>query len=171
MARKKPEVSAPNVLDMNANMQGTVVFSEPVNLRINGNFTGELKTKGILYIGDKAEVNAEINGEDITIAGRVKGNITAEKRITMKDTAVVEGDIFCGRLEVEEGAVFEGRAHMLSYVPPAGIMDLTEVARYLDVKVSKVEEWANQGRIPARRDGDSWAFDKNNIDQWLKANA
>ena len=170
MAKKKSE-SNPNVLDMNANMQGSVVFSEPVNLRINGNFSGELKTKGILFVGDKAEVNAEIVGEDITVSGRVRGNITASKRLSLLEKSFVEGDIFSGRVEIKEGAVFEGRVHMISFATVGDNMGIDEVAKYLDVKISKVEEWANEGKIPANKDSEGWNFDKNNIDEWLKANA
>ena len=173
MARKKDEL---NVLDMNANMQGSVVFSEDVNLRINGNFSGELKTKGILFVGEKADVNAEIYGDDVTIAGTVKGNINASQRLTLLKSAVIEGDIFTKALEVKEGALFEGRSHMTtesiasaSALPEK--MNLTEVSKYLDIKTDKIEEWANIGKIPADKKDESWMFEKKDIDQWLKANA
>ena len=33
------------VMDLDANMQGTLSFKEPVNLRINGKFEGNLEMK------------------------------------------------------------------------------------------------------------------------------
>lgn len=167
MARKKQES---NVLDMNANMQGTVVFSEPVNLRINGSFSGQLNTKGVLFVGKNAEVNAEIHGEEITIAGTIKGNIIADKRLALLETAVVEGEIFTKKLEIKEGAIFEGISHMLSNTDTA-FMTIMEVAKYLEIEEDKIKEWANIGKIPAKKDGENWMFEKNSIDSWLKTHA
>jgi excisionase family DNA binding protein len=164
MARKRE--SEEKVLDMNANMQGTIVFAEPVNLRINGSFSGELKTRGTLFIGESADVNAEIQGEDITIAGKVKGNIHADGKLAMLGTAVVEGDIFTPALEVREGAIFQGISHMIREQ-----MSVKEIARYLDIDQNKIVQWANEGAIPAVKKGESWLFEKARIDSWLKDNA
>ena len=48
-------------------------FRDPVNLRINGKFEGTLETKGNLIIGQTAVVKAGIIGDDIVVAGRIKG--------------------------------------------------------------------------------------------------
>ena len=66
--------SEDKVLDVNASMQGTLRFDDPVNLRISGNFEGTLDTKGKLMVGDKAIIKANITGEYVSIAGDVTGN-------------------------------------------------------------------------------------------------
>ena len=49
MAKKdRPEDREDKILDVDARMQGTVVFKDPVNLRINGSFEGKLDTRGNL---------------------------------------------------------------------------------------------------------------------------
>ena len=60
-------------LDVNAAMQGSLAFSDPVNLRINGKFEGNLTTRGNLIIGSNADVKADIVGENITVGGKSKG--------------------------------------------------------------------------------------------------
>ena len=90
MARRREEEK---VLDVNATMQGSLVFSDPVNLRINGKFEGDLQTKGILEVGQYADVRADIHGETIRIAGRVTGAIVCEKIVSLLSTAVVQADI------------------------------------------------------------------------------
>jgi excisionase family DNA binding protein len=154
------------VLDMDANMQGTIVFAEPVNLRIHGSFDGELKTRGTLLIGETAVVNAAIDGEDITIAGKVKGNVSAHVKLTLLATAVLEGNMSAPMLEIRAGAVFEGMSNMFGET-----LDVNAVSRYLDIEEQKIVQWANQGAIPAVRNGDSWMFDKRRIDSWIKENA
>ena len=48
LGNKKNDSSAPKVLDVDASLQGNLVFKDAVNLHINGNFEGRLETKGDL---------------------------------------------------------------------------------------------------------------------------
>jgi excisionase family DNA binding protein len=166
-------VESEKILDVNATMQGTMTFKDPVNLRINGEFEGKLDTKGTLTIGSNAQVKADIEGEDITIAGKVTGNITASKRINIIPPAHIIGDISTPALAVSEGAVLNGKCNMSTmsnYTATSGkqrAMALDEVARYLEVDVSLVEEWASQKKIPAIKENNVWRFHKQDIDSWL----
>ena len=54
--RKEDLEQKEKVLDVDASMQGTLAFKDPVNLRINGKFEGRLETKGFLTIGEHAVV-------------------------------------------------------------------------------------------------------------------
>jgi len=47
-------------LDVDVAMQGTLTFKDPVNLRINGKFEGNLDIRGNLTIGPTAVINADI---------------------------------------------------------------------------------------------------------------
>ena len=76
-------------LDVDASMQGSLVFKDTVNLRINGKFEGTLETRGNLTIGQSATVSADIVGDNIIIGGKVKGRITARERLTLLPTAIV----------------------------------------------------------------------------------
>ena len=159
------------VLDVDASMQGTMSFKDPVNLRINGRFEGKLETKGTLTIGQNAEVKADIQGEDITIAGKVVGTISALSRLNIIAPAHVTGDIRTPLLSISEGAVLNGRCQMgdsSTWQSSANkVMSLPEVARYLEVETSLVEEWANQKKIPAVREENNWKFSKDEIDNWV----
>jgi len=161
------------VLDVNASMQGTMVFKDPVNLRINGQFEGKLDTKGTLAIGHQAEVKADITGEDISVAGKVHGNIYASVRLSLIAPANIDGDIVAPALSISEGAVFNGKCQMThpeaktSISSKAKGMTLDEVARYLEVDTSLVEEWATQKKIPAQKESNQWKFNRSDIDSWV----
>lgn len=173
MKRGRKDENVEKILDVDASMQGTMVFKDPVNLRINGNFEGKLDTKGILTIGERAQVKADINGEDITIAGKVSGNIIATARLSIIAPGQVTGDIKTPVLNITEGAVLNGRCQMSNSAEwtssSAGgkTMDLNEVARYLEVESSLLEEWASQKKIPAIKENNSWRFHKEDIDSWI----
>jgi len=160
------------ILDVDATMQGTLTFKDPVNLRINGSFDGTLDAKGTLTISETAIVKAEIKGETIIVAGRVYGNIVAERELKIIPPAHVTGNITTPRLNILEGAVLDGECHMTTSASHStggakSVMTADELAKYLEVETSMVFEWANSGKLPAVKDKDIWKFERNKIDEWI----
>lgn len=152
------------ILDVDVSMQGNLIFKDPVNLRINGKFEGNLETHGNLTIAASALVSADIIGDNIIIDGKVRGKITARERLTLLPSAVVEGEIYPARLNIAEGAVFEGKCLMLH-----DFMNVEELAHYLEVDLSSVNDWANSGKIPGLKEGEKWRFERKTIDSWVAA--
>jgi len=169
------ELVRDKVLDVDASMQGTLSFNDPVNLRINGKFQGKLNTKGNLTIGKNADVTAEIIGEKITIAGRVKGNVKASIELKLVSPALVFGEIETPVLGIAEGAIIEGTIKMNGIKGASGqgsgstknTLNVDEVAKYLEIDKELVSEWADNGRLPGIREGSSWRFDKAVVDNWV----
>ncbi|MFC1621709.1 polymer-forming cytoskeletal protein, partial [Candidatus Omnitrophota bacterium] len=117
------------ILDVDASMQGSLTFKDPVNMRINGDFEGKLDTKGILTVGDNASVRADIHGEEVVVAGKLTGNISATKELKLLSTAHVVGDITTPVLAVEPGAVIQGKCRMLNPSGQKGrVFNVTELA-------------------------------------------
>ncbi|MDP1853844.1 MAG: polymer-forming cytoskeletal protein [Candidatus Omnitrophota bacterium] len=164
--RDKRHGTEEKVLDVDASMQGSLCFKDPVNLRINGKFEGVLETRGSLTISDTASVNARIIGDSITISGHVKGEILAKEKITLLAPALVEGTIKTPKLSISEGAKFEGNCHMLE-----DILSVEDLARYLEVDINSVVDWANSGKVPAYKDGERWKFERTKIDEWVASGA
>jgi len=160
------------VLDVDATMQGTLSFRDPVNLRINGSFEGSLDTKGSLTIGENAVVKAGIKGENIAVAGRVYGNIVATKELKLMPPGHVTGNISTPRLSIVEGAVLEGECHMTgsekkSENSKKKLLTADELAKYLEVNTSMVIEWVNAGKLPGLKERDAWRFDRMQVDEWI----
>lgn len=150
------------ILDVDASMQGTLSFKDPVNLRINGKFEGTLEARGNLTIGQSAIVNANIVGDNVIIGGRIKGRITAKERLTLLPTAIVDGNIYPAKLNVAEGAIFEGNCSMLH-----DFLNAQELARYLEVDLNSIMEWANSGKVPGVKEANEWRFERKAIDLWV----
>lgn len=158
--RHKPEEE--KILDVDAAMSGSLTFRDPVNLRINGKFEGTLETKGSLVIGPNATVNAHIIGDEIVVAGRLKGEVLAKQKLILMPTAVMEAKARTSKLIVNEGAVFEGTCHMLREH-----FSIDELAKYLEVDLTLITEWAASGKVPALKNGEDWKFERKAIDEWL----
>ena len=174
MAKKREDERSDKILDVDASMQGTIVFKDPVNLRINGSFEGKLDTKGYLTIGENAKVKANLTGDHIIIAGKVTGNVSATESLSIVAPALVKGDITAPRLSIADGAVFEGMASMISAKEKQGspflaeILNLREVAQFLEVEEKVLEEWAHKKKIPAYREDNEWKFKRGEIEKWIQ---
>jgi excisionase family DNA binding protein len=149
------------VIEINAQMEGTLTFADAVNLKIYGRYTGKLETRGTLTIGPNAQVEANISGENVVLAGKVKGNIIAKKMLVLMPSAVLHGDISTPKLNIVEGALFQGHCHMLE-----DVLSIDDLAQYLEIEVPAIVELASSGKIPAIKEGDSWKFERAQIDQW-----
>lgn len=159
--RKKIEEK---LLDVDASMQGSLSFKDPVNLRINGRFEGTLDVKGSLTIGSTAVVKANITGDTIIIGGRVKGKLVVKDTLVLLSTAILEGEIFPAKLNIAEGAIFDGECSMLH-----DFLTAEELARYLEVDLNSIMEWANSGKIPGTKEKDNWRFERKNVDAWISS--
>jgi cytoskeletal protein CcmA (bactofilin family) len=73
-----------------------------------GEFSGEIECAGTLVVGKGAEVTARIRGNDVTIAGLVRGNITVLGKLRIASSGRLEGDARVGALVVQEGGVHHG---------------------------------------------------------------
>jgi len=167
MARRDDKVEQ-KILDVDASMQGTLVFKDPVNLRINGSFEGNLDTKGSLTIGENASIRADINGEEIIVGGKITGNIIAKKQLKLCSHAHIVGNIQTPVLSVEPGAILQGKCQMLSYTgKDAFTLNVDELASYLELESSDILSWADSGKIPAFKEGNEWRFDRSTIDEWI----
>jgi len=173
MGKRDKKHEGERVLDVDASMQGTLSFKDPVNLHINGRFEGLLNTKGNLMIGEHASVSADITGESIIVAGKVNGNITAAKELKLIAPGCVIGDISTPLLSIAEGAIFDGGCKMLAKSKSeeghasAAMMTQEELAKYLEVEAGVISEWVNSGKIPVMKEGDGWRFDRSRIDAWV----
>ncbi|MEI7998662.1 MAG: polymer-forming cytoskeletal protein [Candidatus Omnitrophota bacterium] len=159
--KKEPEEK---VIEIGAQMEGSLVFGDPVNLKITGRFSGKLDTKGTLTIAQSANVEANIQGENIIVAGKVKGNVIAKKMLVLMPTAMLTGDISTPKLNIVEGAVFQGRCQMYEE-----FLNAEDLSQYLEIEVATIEELATTGKIPAIKDDNGWKFERVKIDQWAVA--
>jgi len=93
--RIKGELSGNEDLYMDGDIEGTITLSDHA-----------------LTIGPNARVRADIQVRDVIVFGNVTGNLYATGRVDLRHSAVVNGDIFGGRLSIEENAMVKGRVEL-----------------------------------------------------------
>src|SRR5215472_10845920 len=108
--RVKPSDQVSGFLDKGTNVTGELEFTG--TLRIDGNFHGSISTADILIIGEHALVHADIKVGEIEIAGQVNGRIEAKRRVDIRASGRLRGDVHAPTLSVTPGGVVDGRIHM-----------------------------------------------------------
>lgn len=82
------------------------------NVRIDGQFIGDLNTQGRLVIGANGSLEGKIQCGDCEVEGLVKGKLHAKGKVALKSTARVEGEVFYGQLAIESGAELSGTCYI-----------------------------------------------------------
>ena len=82
------------------------------NMIIDGIVEGSVKTKGNLYVGDKAKITASVSAKTARIGGEILGNVKISGYLEIVNTAKIKGDIEASTLSIEKGAQFNGNCHM-----------------------------------------------------------
>lgn len=135
--------------NINRIVEGTViegVIRSESNLRIDGEFTGELITKGRLVVGPKGKVKGTVHCLCCDVEGALEGEVTVLELLAMKATSTVQGDLYYGQLSVEAGAKALGTFRM-------GVVD-EKPAKSSTKPASKEDAMASlkSSRIPSESD-------------------
>jgi len=89
-------------------------------VRIEGRVEGLIKAAKSVVVGKEGVVKGDIETQDLIVAGRVSGTITAQSRVELQSTCHVEGDIRSRRIKLDEGGRVDGRLHMGADVSRTG---------------------------------------------------
>jgi cytoskeletal protein CcmA (bactofilin family) len=84
------------------------------DLKIAGTVEGELKATGDVTVDAGANIQASIEGANVSVRGQVTGNVSAKRRLTLGGSGRLNGDVRVGRLTVEDGASLNGNVTMSS---------------------------------------------------------
>ncbi len=103
------------VIGPNTRIKG--VIQGDGGMRVEGIVEGSIDTAGNLVITESGKVQAEIKANNVSVAGAVQGNITAN-RIEILDTGRVWGDLMSKVCLVNEGAYLRGQVHMPQDIQP-----------------------------------------------------
>jgi len=110
--------SIPRVRPKNVSVFGsTLVFkgqlSADEEILIQGVVEGTIAHhKKNVTIGKHGRVTALIHANSVTIEGRVDGDIHGDEFVLMAEGSEVNGNIFCPRVKMDDGAQFNGTIQM-----------------------------------------------------------
>ncbi|MBL8270531.1 bactofilin family protein [Steroidobacter sp.] len=80
------------------------------NVRVAGNFKGDVHVQGNLTIEQGAKITGSVRANTVVVGGELEGNIDAATRVELLQTGVLNGDLKAGSLTVAAGSRMRGRA-------------------------------------------------------------
>jgi cytoskeletal protein CcmA (bactofilin family) len=83
-------------------------------LRVDGHLSGTVASEdGTLIVSNNGTVEASVSVAVAQVYGTITGDVIASKRIELGRTGKIVGDIHTPSLQIEAGAVLEGRCSMV----------------------------------------------------------
>ncbi|MCK8061001.1 MULTISPECIES: polymer-forming cytoskeletal protein [unclassified Fusibacter] len=98
------------IVGKNSTIEGKITSEGSV--RIDGQLTGDVISKGDVLIGPDAKTTGHIEAINVEISGEVEGNVTASGAFRIYETGMLFGDIKVSSFAIDEGGVFEGLCHI-----------------------------------------------------------
>ena len=96
------------IISTGVKIEGKITSSG--NIRVDGEIIGDIFSRSNVTIGERANVNGQINAEVVTIGGKVSGTIVAKQKLVLDSKGDLKGDIISQNLVIESGAKFVGNS-------------------------------------------------------------
>jgi cytoskeletal protein CcmA (bactofilin family) len=139
--KSQPSASTPSklaektIIGEEISIKGTI--NGRGNLIIQGAIQGNINLdQHHLTIGPNGNVEAEVTAENVTISGRLKGNINAKGKVEITKTADFNGEIKAKRISVEDGAFLKAVIELQRNSPSAATKPVTPISKESNIKAA-----------------------------------
>lgn len=106
-----PQNSLDSLIGVGTRVEGNIVFKG--GLRVDGEVRGSISSEsgrdGTLVVSEKASVEGDISVGHVVVNGVVIGPIVAAESLELLPSARVTGDVEYHQIEMQQGAVIQGR--------------------------------------------------------------
>jgi cytoskeletal protein CcmA (bactofilin family) len=107
-------VSPPTtVLGAGARFVGDLSGDE--DIVVNGHFEGRIRVdRSTVTVATGGQLDGDIAARSVVVGGKVRGQITANEKAELLESAIVEGSVQAPKVVIAEGAQLEGNVAMSS---------------------------------------------------------
>ncbi|OGS75319.1 MAG: cell shape determination protein CcmA [Gallionellales bacterium GWA2_55_18] len=107
----KPQNRIDSLIGAGTTIEGNINFSG--GMRVDGNINGNvIATQGkssTLVLSEHARVTGEVTVTHLVVNGTISGPVSASEYLELQGKAKVNGDVHYKTLEIQLGAIVEGR--------------------------------------------------------------
>jgi len=112
----KEDSSSPDSRELNTIIgKGSVIegtISIKSSIRVDGKIKGDISSTGTVTVGGDGEIEGTVTAANAIIGGRVRGKMVVKNKIILEKNSVLIGDLKTQKLNINEGAVFDGNCIM-----------------------------------------------------------
>lgn len=107
----KPQSRIDSLIGVGTTIEGDLNFSGGMRIdgQVNGNVIAAQGKPSTLVLSEHARVNGEVNVTHLVINGTINGPVSASEYLELQSKAKVSGDVHYTTLEIQLGAIVEGR--------------------------------------------------------------
>ena len=98
------------VVGANVKLVGTL--QDASDIVVHGRIEGELISSQSITIAETAYIKGPVSAEVISVAGKIRGSITATGKLEILPTGKVFGSLTSKDLSIKSGAIFVGKCTM-----------------------------------------------------------
>jgi cytoskeletal protein CcmA (bactofilin family) len=107
---KETKPMANTVIGSSIVVDGEISGEEPIT--ILGTVKGKVAVSQSVVVEAGATVEADIEGQIVTVSGKVTGNVTAREKLELRPESKMVGNAKAPRIVVADGATFKGNVDM-----------------------------------------------------------
>jgi cytoskeletal protein CcmA (bactofilin family) len=107
----KPQNRIDSLIGVGTRIEGDVHFAGGLRVdgEIKGNIIADIGKPSTLVLSEQARVDGEIKVTHLVVNGTITGPVNASEYLELQNKAKVIGDVHYKTLEIQLGAVVEGR--------------------------------------------------------------
>jgi cytoskeletal protein CcmA (bactofilin family) len=112
------------VADFNKIVAGTTIKGEvdtKNDIRIDGTVEGILNCEGKVVLGQSGRIDGQVNCTNAEIQGKITATIQVKELLSLKATAIVEGEVKTQKIAIEPGAKISGSIDMGKTLSPSNM--------------------------------------------------
>lgn len=107
----KPQNRIDSLIGATTRIEGNVLFSG--GLRVDGTVKGNVSAlpdqPSTLVVSEQARIEGEVQASHVVVNGTIHGPVDSRETLELQASSRVKGDIHYKSLEIQQGAVVEGR--------------------------------------------------------------
>jgi cytoskeletal protein CcmA (bactofilin family) len=107
----KPQTQIDSLIGAGTTIEGNLNFSGGLRIdgKVNGNVIAAQGKPSTLVLSEHARVVGEVNVTHLVINGTIDGSVFASEYMELQGKAKVNGDVHYNTMEIQLGAIVEGR--------------------------------------------------------------
>lgn len=109
---KKPDYEKPATVIGSDTVIETTKLASKSSVQVNGVLKGDALVEASVVVGQGGQVQGNISAAFVLVAGTIAGNVEASEQLHVTKTAVINGDVACASMIIDDGAVLNGTCKM-----------------------------------------------------------
>lgn len=107
----KPKNRIDSLIGAGTTIDGDVNFTGGMRIdgQVNGNVVAAVGKSSTLVLSEHARIDGEVNVTHLVVNGTITGSVVASEYLELQSKAKVNGDVHYKTLEIQLGAIVEGR--------------------------------------------------------------